>query len=104
MSQTNRIRITAIVDEWSMNRIHALREDKRARRLQTGEALVAFNKKLTIARFIDCTGAVHTYYSDPHEVFDLATLSHLVESGFWVELEVGRQVRKKAAKLHLLAA
>ena len=98
-----KVRITSIVDAWSMNKIHALREDSRSIALKRGEALVAFNRKGTIARIIDCVGAVHTYYAEPKTVFDIQTLSDLVERGFWIQLSVGAQARKQAKKLKMAA-
>ena len=98
-----KVRIIAIIGEWSMNRVHALREDSRAIALKRGEALVAFNRKGTIARIIDCVGAVHTYYAEPKTVFDIQTLSDLVERGFWMQLNVGAQARKTAKKLRIAA-
>jgi hypothetical protein len=86
-----------------MNKIHALREDSRAIALKRGEALVAFNRKGTIARLVDCVGAVHTYYAEPKTVFDIQTLSALVERGFWIQLTVGASAREKAKKLRMAA-
>jgi len=86
-----------------MNKIHALRGDRRAIALKRGEALVAFNRKLTIARIIDCVGGVHTYYAEPKTVFDIQTLSELVDRGFWMQLTVGGQARKTAKKLKIAA-
>jgi hypothetical protein len=94
-----KVRITSIVDDWSMNKIHALRDDSRAAALKRGEALVAFNRRLTIARIIDCTGAVHTYYAEPKTVFDIETLSGLVDRGFWMKLSVGARARRIARKI-----
>ena len=98
-----KVRIISIVDEWSMNRIHALRDDSRAIALKRGEALVAFNRKMTIARIIDCVGGVHTYYAEPKTVFDIQTLSDLVDRGFWMQLTVGAKARGKAKKLKIAA-
>jgi hypothetical protein len=98
-----KVRITSIIDNWSMNRIHALRDQDRATALKRGEALVAFNRKMTIARVIDCVGGVHTYYAEPKTIFDMQTLSDMVERGFWMELTVGAKARKTAKKLKLAA-
>ena len=98
-----KVRITSIVESWSMNKIHALREDSRAIALKRGEALVAFNRKNTIARVIDCIGGVHTYYAEPKTIFDMQTLSDMVERGFWIELTVGAKARKTAKRLKLAA-
>jgi hypothetical protein len=102
-ARPTKIRITSIIDNWSMNRIHALRDRDSAVALRRGEALVAFNRKGTIARIIDCAGAVHTYYAEPKTVFDIQTLSDMVERGFWIELTVGAKARKTAKKLKLAA-
>ncbi|MGB5812043.1 MAG: hypothetical protein WBG86_16020 [Polyangiales bacterium] len=99
MSAFGKLRVTKIVEEWNMNCVHKLREDKGSRTLKKGDCLVAFNKKQTIGRIIDFAGGVHTYYARKKEVFDIQSLSALVETGFYIELSVGAKTRQQASEL-----
>lgn len=84
------LKIAHVVKAWDMRKKHALREGTRARRLKPGQVLVAFNKALDMARFIDCEGGVHDYYADPGTRYDLVQLADQIRRGIGAELEVGR--------------
>ncbi len=85
-----RIRVVHVEKAWDMRKKHALREGRRARALQRGQCLVAFNRALDMARIIDCEGGVHDYYADQGEEFDLHGLAQRMERAFYVALDVGR--------------
>lgn len=99
MSEVGTMRITAIIEDWHMGKVHKLREDRRAKKLKRGQCLIAFNRKMTIGRIIDPLGGVHTYYAAKKSVFDVDALSAMVADGFWVELKVGSSTRKQASEL-----
>ncbi len=87
-----------------MRGVHKLRKHRKAKKLKSGDCIVAFNKASTMARIIDWKGGVHTYYAEPRQVFDLDALKRLVGSGFGVVLEPGITVRRQAEELFAEAA
>ena len=99
-----RIRVAHVEAEWDMRRKHALREGTRAIRLKQGQCLVAFNRRLTMARIIDSEGGVHDYYADRGVKFDLEVLAEMMLRGFTVELDVGRPTRESGTPVVRRAA
>lgn len=98
-----KVHIVRIVEEWDMREKHRLREGRNAKRLHAGEVLLAFNRALDMARFIDCEGGVHDYYADDRVRFDVDELRRMIHRGFHVDLEVGRSEIARAHELSIAA-
>lgn len=92
------IKIIRIIENYDMRKIHKLRK-REMKKLKAGTCSVAFNKSRNIARIIDHFGGIHTFYADLGEVFDMETLRDWVYDAFYIELNVGQTVRKKASEL-----
>ena len=92
-----KVKVIHVESNWDMRRKHALRESRRAKKLERGQCLVAFNAALSMARIIDSEGGVHDYYADRGVKFDLVSLRAMVRDGFAVELDVGKTTSVRAA-------
>ena len=88
MNKPIKLRIVGIILEWNMNSIHSLRKRAEQYPLARNQCLIAFNRKQTIARIIDCMGGVHTYYSEKNQAFDVEELNNLVHDSFHVSIYV----------------
>ena len=103
MSEVGTLRIVSIIENWDMRGVHKLRTGREATALSRGQCLVAFNKAMTIGRIVDVAGGIHTYYTEPKEIFDIDSLSARVTRGFWVALRVGKATQQAARKLRRVA-
>ena len=96
------VKITRIVLNWDMRQRHKIRTGRAARSLKKGEVLVAFNRAQTMARIIDCVGAVHDYYCSDGR-FDVNGLRKMVKDGIFLELRVGQSEKSAMSRLELAA-
>jgi hypothetical protein len=87
------IRITRIIENQDMRKIHKLRL-REMKKLKKGTCSVSFNKSKTIARIIDHLGGIHTFYADPQEIFNLDALKAWVMDAFFIEITAGRPSSK----------
>lgn len=69
------IKVTKVVTEHDMRGIHKPRATVRCR---AGEAWLFVNRARTIARLVDTTHSIHSYYAPKGEVFDLPKLQLMV--------------------------
>lgn len=88
-----RVRVVHVVHGWDMRQKHILREGRWARALKPGQCLLAFNRRLDMARLIDCEGGVHDWYADQGEEFDLEGVAARMQRAFYVEMDVGQHER-----------
>ena len=66
----NTVRVTQVVLKHDMRKIHTSRRSL-CRGLGRGEAVLALNKRCTIARVVDASGAIYQMYCDEAECFDV---------------------------------
>lgn len=96
------VKVVKIIPNWDMRNKHKLREGRAANQLRNGEVILAFNRKRTMARFIDAVGAVHDYYAETGR-FSLDMLKKEMRTGLYIELRVGQNERRRIMKLGLAA-
>lgn len=89
------VQIVHLVKDWDMRLRHSLREGRKASGLKRSQALLAFNRAGTMARIIDASGAVHDFYAEAGEEFDVTAVSNQLSYGFNVTLKVGREEKVK---------
>lgn len=85
-----KVKVVHVVKDWDMRVRHRLRDGRRGSSLKRGQCLVAFNRAKNMARIIDAVGAVHDYYADKGEEYDLDLLAKHLKAGLFVDLQVGR--------------
>lgn len=98
------MRVVHIIDDWDMRMVHRLRSHPKARSLQKGECLMAFNRAITIARIVDCNGGVLQIWSRPGRQFDYDECLLLVKSGWDVDLRKGASTRSSISRIRVLKA
>ena len=98
-----RLAVKRIIEEWDMRSRTSLRELLVTRRLKKGECVVAFNRKMTIARILINTqsedaevGTLEYYASEGYE-FDMDVLRNIVSDGTDITIAESRTRRQRAA-------
>ncbi len=83
---------------WDMRKFHALRKHTFTKVLKPLEVLAAINNDDTIVRLIDSAGAVHAYYAERGEYFDIKALHKMRTDGVGITLrQPGAKGVKRAA-------
>lgn len=85
-----KVKVVHVIQDWDMRVRHKLRDGRKGSSLKRGQCLVAFNRSRNMARIIDAVGAVHDYYADKGEEYDLELLAKHLQAGLYVELQIGR--------------
>ena len=69
-------------------------------KLGRGQIALLLNRKCTIARFVDSEKTIHTMYARSGEMFDLATIEHMVaERTLAIGVKVIRNPKVKARRV-----
>jgi hypothetical protein len=76
----NVVRIQYLITEVDMRPTKSLTTGKFRifGKLGRGQIALLLNRACTIARFVDSEKTIHTMYSEPGRLFDLATIEHMV--------------------------
>lgn len=106
MSNSNVVRVQYLITDVDMRPTKSLTTGKFKifGKLGRGQIALMLNRACTIARFVDSEKTIHTMYSRPGQLFDLATIESMVaERTLAIGLKVIRNPKVKARRVNGLS-
>lgn len=76
-----------VLEAWDMRRKAELRADRRVRRLQPGQCVIAINSRCTIAQVAICGGGIIEWRAGEREYLDVASIHDLMDYGLKIVLD-----------------